>query len=59
MKTKLAAFVLLILLVCGYFILYHTDKELKYIPRNADAVVLLVARSCNVQIMLALLLGSK
>lgn len=55
MKTKLAAFVLLILLVCGYFILYHTDKELKYIPRNADAVVLLDVKKATRQYLLSFL----
>lgn len=40
MKKKIIAFILLFLFICGYFILYHRDKELKYIPRNADAIVL-------------------
>ncbi|MGE4512604.1 MAG: hypothetical protein AB7E26_02155 [Chryseobacterium sp.] len=41
MKKKLIAFVVLIAAIFVYFILYYKDKELKFIPRNADVVILL------------------
>jgi hypothetical protein len=55
MKKKVAAFILLILLVYGYFILYHRDKELKYIPQNADAVVVLDVKKATRQYLLSFL----
>lgn len=41
MKKKLIAFVILMVLICGYFTLYYRNKELKFIPRNADVIVLM------------------
>lgn len=49
MKKKIAACILLILLLCGYFILYHRDKQVKFIPRNADVVVLLDVKKATRQ----------
>ncbi|WP_228446454.1 hypothetical protein [Chryseobacterium shandongense] len=49
MKKKIVAFILLILLVCGYFVLYHSDKELKYVPGNADVVVLVDTKKATRQ----------
>ncbi|WP_029296197.1 hypothetical protein [Chryseobacterium hispalense] len=49
MKKKIAACILLILLLCGYFIFYHRDKQLKFIPRNADVVVLLDVKKATRQ----------
>ncbi|MBD8082900.1 hypothetical protein [Chryseobacterium caseinilyticum] len=41
MKRRLLFLVCVIVLLAVYFILYHKNKELKYIPDGADAVVLI------------------
>ena len=41
MKKKLIALVIFLLAVAGYFVFFHKDKTLEYIPENADVVVLL------------------
>ncbi|MCJ8155587.1 hypothetical protein MKJ01_17660 [Chryseobacterium sp. SSA4.19] len=41
MKTKLIVSAALIALICGYFILYYRNKDLKFIPENADIVILI------------------
>jgi hypothetical protein len=41
MKKKLITFVILMVLIYGYFTLYYRDKELKFIPHNADVIVLM------------------
>lgn len=53
MKKRITTFVLLFLFICGYFILYHRDKELKYIPNNADAVVLVDTKQAVRQYMIS------
>lgn len=55
MKKKIFAFILLILLVCGYFVLYHSDKELKYVPGNADVVVLVDTKKAARQYLVSFL----
>lgn len=42
MKPKKIGLVLIVLLSVGiYFLLYHKDKSLKFIPENSDAVILI------------------
>jgi len=41
MKKKLIAFVILIAAIFIYFTLYYRDKELKFVPRNADVLILM------------------
>lgn len=55
MKKKIFAFILLSLLVCGYFFLYYQNKELKYIPRNADVVVLVDTKKAARQYLVSFL----
>lgn len=40
-KKKIIVPLLLLLAVAVYFIVFHKDKRLRYIPQNADAVVLI------------------
>ncbi|WPO82656.1 hypothetical protein SD427_18120 [Chryseobacterium sp. JJR-5R] len=40
MKKKLAVLLVFLLATTVYFVFYHKDKTLKYIPENADVIVL-------------------
>ncbi|WP_415324961.1 hypothetical protein [Chryseobacterium sp. MMS23-Vi53] len=56
MKKKIIVFtIFLIIILGGYFTLYHKDKELKFIPRNADAVILLDTKNATRQYLLSFL----
>lgn len=41
MKKKLALFIFAVLCIAGYFLLYHKDKKLQYVPQNADVIALI------------------
>lgn len=49
MKKKLVVFVVLIAAIFVYFTLYYRDKELKFVPRNADVVILLDTKKATRQ----------
>ncbi|RZJ50621.1 MAG: hypothetical protein EOO19_02770, partial [Chryseobacterium sp.] len=55
MKKKYIALIITILLSVGvYFLFFHKDKNLKYIPRNADVVVLVDVKNVTRQYIYAL-----
>ncbi|WP_244428710.1 hypothetical protein [Flavobacterium sp. B17] len=49
MKKKLIAFVILIAAIFIYFTLYYRDKELKFVPRNADVLILMDTKKATRQ----------
>lgn len=49
MKKKLIVIVVLIAAIFVYFKLYYRDKELKFIPRNADLIILMDAKKATRQ----------
>jgi len=50
MKKKYIFLVIIILLSAGvYFVLFHKDKSLKYIPENADVIVLVDVKKAKRQ----------
>jgi hypothetical protein len=49
MKKKLIVIVVLIAAIFVYFKLYYRDKELKFIPRNADVVILMDTKKATRQ----------
>lgn len=56
MKKKYIAFVITILLSVGvYFLFYHKDKDLKYVPENADMLVLIDVKKATNQYILSFL----
>lgn len=57
MKKKYAFFVIIVLLSVGTYILFfHKDKSLKYIPENADVVVLVDVKRATRQYVFSFLM---
>lgn len=53
-KKKIIAPLLLLLAVALYFVVFHKDKNLRYIPENADAVVLIDSKKLMGQYLFSL-----
>jgi len=54
MKRRIIAFAALFLFSAGiYFLLYHKDKNLNFIPENADAVILIDKKKLTKQYLSA------
>lgn len=54
MKKKLIVFVAFLLTLTIYFVFYHKDKTLKFVPDNADVLVLIDVKKCTRQYILSL-----
>ncbi|BAP29443.1 uncharacterized protein CHSO_0406 [Chryseobacterium sp. StRB126] len=53
-KKKIIIPLLLLLAVAVYFVVFHKDKNLRYIPENADAVVLIDSKELTGQYLFSL-----
>ncbi|MGU3374420.1 hypothetical protein [Chryseobacterium sp. M5A1_1a] len=53
-KKKIIVPLLLLLAVAVYFVVFHKNKNLKYIPENADAVVLIDVKKLTGQYLFSL-----
>ncbi|MCE3075263.1 hypothetical protein [Chryseobacterium gwangjuense] len=49
MKKKLIVLVVLLFVTTIYFVFYHKDKTLKFVPENADVLVLIDVKKCTRQ----------
>ncbi|MGE8433507.1 hypothetical protein [Chryseobacterium joostei] len=54
-KKKVIASLILLLAVTAYFVLFYKDKKLRFIPENADAVVLIDVKNLTRQYIFSLI----
>ncbi|MEG0925522.1 hypothetical protein [Chryseobacterium sp.] len=54
-KKKVFASLILLLAIAAYFVLFYKDKKLKFIPENADAVVLIDVKNLTRQYIFSLI----
>lgn len=53
-KKKIIVLLLVLLAIVGYFVVFHKDKNLRYIPGNADTVVLIDSKKLMRQYLFSL-----
>ncbi|MBP2617438.1 hypothetical protein [Chryseobacterium jejuense] len=53
-KKKIIVPLLLLLVVAMYFVVFHKDKNLRYIPQNADAIVLIDSKKLTGQYLFSI-----
>lgn len=49
MKWKYSAFAFLLIAATVYWVFYHQDKTLKYVPKNTDILILIDTKKCTRQ----------
>ncbi|SFI36513.1 hypothetical protein [Halpernia frigidisoli] len=56
LKRKIAPVIFLVIAILSYFVFFHEDKTLKFIPKNADAVILINVKKIKRQAVFSFLM---